>query len=251
MVKVPAGTYKLPGGKTATIEQDFWIDKYEVTIAQYQRFLKYLDDPQHSTEDQDFRHPKMPRFLTHKPEFWEIYYGQAKVNGAAHSVKIDLNCPAITVTWWDAYAYAKWLGKQTGTERDLPTEEEWEVAASGGKGFKYPWGNEFDESNANTNLDYHGGNPGAKADKDGFVYWGDVDAKGSDKSPFGVVGMAGNVAEWTGSWTKDNKFPIIKGGDFFHPPTTIDKRISDHTGDKGEEWLGFRTISRTAPPDAE
>lgn len=249
MVKISAGTYKLPSGRNATIEQEFWIDKYEVTIAQYQRFLDYLD--KNGTEDQEYRHPKMPRQLLNKPEFWDIYYKQARVNGKAHSVPIDLNCPAITVTWWDAYAYAKWLGRQTGTERDIPTEDEWEVAASGGKGLKYPWGNEFEDGRANTNLDYHGGNPKAKGEKDGYVYWGKVDGISSDKSLWGVIGMGGNVAEWTNTWTKDNKFPIIKGGSFFHPPTTIDKRISDHSPDKGEEWLGFRTISRTAPPDAE
>lgn len=249
MVKINAGTYKLPGGRSASIEQDFWIDKYEVSMAQYQRFLAYLEA--HPTEDQEFRHPKMPRHLEHKPEYWDIYYGQARTNGAAHSVKIDLNCPALTVTWWDAYAYAKWLGKQTGTERDLPTEDEWEAAASGGKGYKYPWGAAFDAGKANTNADWHDGNPKAKGDKDGFVYWSQVDAISGDHSPFGVIGMGGNVSEWTATWTKDNKFPIIKGSNFAKPPMTIDEHIADHTADKGEEWIGFRTISRNPPPDAE
>lgn len=249
MVKISAGTYKVPGGKSVSIEQDFWIDKYEVTIAQYQRFLDYLD--KHPTEDQEFRHPKMPRHLEHKPEYWEIYHGQARINGKAHSVPIDLNCPALTITWWDAYAYAKWLGKQTNTERDLPTEEEWEVAAAGPKGYKYPWGSEVDESNANTGADWQNGDPRAKGNKDGFVYWSQVDAKSSDKSPWGVVGMGGNVSEWTSTATKDNKFYIIKGGNFSKPPMTVADRIADHDPSKGEEWIGFRTISRNPPPDAE
>lgn len=248
-VKISAGSYKLPGGKVVQIENDFWIDKYEVTIAQYQRFLDYLDKS--GTGDQEFRHPKMPRHLEHKPEYWEIYHGQARVNGAAHSVKIDLNCPALTVTWWDAYAYAKWLGAQTNTERDLPTEDEWEVAAAGAKGFAYPWGNELDDSEANTGADWNNGDPFAKANKDGFVYWSQVDAKSSDKSPWGVVGMGGNVSEWTSTWTKDNKFPIIKGGNFTMPAMTVTDRIADRDAGKGEEWIGFRTISRNPPPDAE
>lgn len=249
MVKIPAGSYKLPGGKKATIEQDFWIDKYEVTIAQYQRFLDYLK--QHPTEEREFRHPKMPPALELQPEYWYIYHGQARANGKAHSVPIDLNCPALTVTWWDAYAYAKWIGKQTGTERDLPTSEEWEVAAAGDKSFKYPWGNEFDDTKANTNIDFNPDNPGAKGGKDGFNFWGHVDAKRGDKSPFGVMGMAGNVAEWTATWTKDRKFPIVKGGSFAKPPTTIDKQFAEQPAGKGEEWIGFRTISRTPPPDME
>ncbi len=249
MVKINAGSYKTPGGKIVAIDHDFWVDKYEVTIAQYQRFLDYLD--QHPTEDQEFRHPKMPRHLTHEPEYWKIYHGQAKANGAAHSVKIDLNCPALTITWWDAYAYAKWLGKQTNTERDLPTEEEWEVAAAGPKGLKFPWGNEPDESKANTGADWQNGDPGAKGNKDGFVYWAQVDAKSSDKSPWGVIGMGGNVSEWTSTPTKDNKFYIIKGGNFANPATPITSSIADHDPNKGEEWIGFRTISRNPPPDAE
>ncbi|MEQ1859026.1 MAG: SUMF1/EgtB/PvdO family nonheme iron enzyme [Chthoniobacteraceae bacterium] len=252
-VKVPAGAYKLPGGGSFTVDSDFWIDKYEVTLAQYQRFLDHLE--KHPLDDQEFRHPKMPRHLEHRPEHWDIYYLNAQQNRAAHSVPIDLNCPALTVTWWDAYAYAKWLGKQTGTERDLPTAEEWEVAASGGKGFKYPWGNEIEEGRANLGTDHNPNKASDKAygkgDKDGYNFWSDVDAKGGDRSPLGVVGMGGNVAEWTGSWTKDNKFPILKGGDFSHPPTPIDKSISDHDANKGEEWIGFRTISRTKPADAE
>jgi|GEM_PF-299733 len=248
-VKIPAGKYKLPGGKTASIENDFWIDKYEVTIAQYNRFLEYLT--QHPTEEREFRHPKMPPALELKPEYWDIYYGRAKVNKPAHSVPIDLNCPALTITWWDAYAYAKWLGKQTGTERDLPTEEEWEVAAAGDKGYKYPWGNEFDETRSNTNVDHNPDNPAAKGGTDGYNFWGEVDAKTGDKSPFGVIGMGGNVAEWTSTWTKDKQFPILKGGSFAKPPTTIDKKVSDIPPGKSEEWIGFRTISRNAPADVE
>lgn len=248
-IKISAGTYKLPSGKTATIDGDFWIDKYEVTIAQYQKFLEYLK--QHPTEDQEFRHPKMPRHLEHTPEYWNIYHGQARINGKAHSVKIDLNCPALTVTWWDAYAYAKWLGRQTGTERDLPTAEEWEVAAAGKQALKYPWGNDADESKANTGADYNDGNPAAKPEMDGFVYWSQVDAKTSDKSPFGVVGMGGNVSEWTSTWSKDNKFPIIKGGNFEQPMRNNGDAITDHEASKGEEWIGFRTISRNPPADVE
>jgi len=252
-IKISAGTYKLPSGKTVTIDGDFWIDKYEVTIAQYQKFLDHLD--KNPTEDQEFRHPKMPRHLEHTPEYWNIYHGQARTNGKAHSVPIDLNCPALTVTWWDAYAYAKWLGRQTGTERDLPTADEWEVAAAGKQALKYPWGNQVDEAAANTGSDHNPNKPAdknyGKADIDGFNYWSQVDAKSSDKSPFGVVGMGGNVSEWTSSWTKDNRFPIIKGGNFERPPMNNGDAITDHEASKGEEWIGFRTISRNAPADVE
>ena len=53
------------------------------------------------------------------------------------------------------------------------------------------------------------------------------------------------------TWVKGNKFPIVKGGNFTSPPMTVDANIADHDPNKGEEWIGFRTISRNPPPDAE
>jgi formylglycine-generating enzyme required for sulfatase activity/CheY-like chemotaxis protein len=249
MVKIPAGTYKLPGNKTVVIEKDFWMDKYEVTIGQYQRFLDFLD--RNPTADQDFRHPRMPRHLEHRPPDWAIYHGQAKVNGKAHSTPIDLNCPALTVTWWDAYAYAKWLGSQNGTEQDLPTAEEWEVAAAGDKAYRFPWGNDFEKDKVNSNADHKANNPGAPGAVDGFNFWNPVDAIKGDQSEFGVYGLGGNVAEWTATWSADNRFPVVKGGSFNKGTTPIDKSIVDRDPSTREEWIGFRTISRTPPPNED
>jgi formylglycine-generating enzyme required for sulfatase activity len=57
----------------------------------------------------------MPRHLTHDNEAARIYLARAAAGKEARGVPTDLNCPAIEITWWDAYAYAKWLGAQTGT----------------------------------------------------------------------------------------------------------------------------------------
>jgi formylglycine-generating enzyme required for sulfatase activity/CheY-like chemotaxis protein len=254
MVKISAGTYKLAGGKSVVIERDYWIDKYEVTWGQYSRFLEYLD--KNPTSDQDFRHPRMPRHLTHDNSDLRIYLPNARAGTKVQSTPIDLNCPVFAITWWDAHAYAKWLGTQTGTERDLPTVEEWEVAASGTKGEKFVWGSD-DSSGVNTGADYDpkqlSADPknGWKGKIDGYNLWSPVDALSGDRSPTGVFGLGGNVAEWTSTWTADNRFPIIKGGSFNIKPQPISYRIENHEPDKIEPWLGFRTISRTAPPDAE
>jgi formylglycine-generating enzyme required for sulfatase activity/CheY-like chemotaxis protein len=254
-VKIPAGSYTLFGGKQVVIERDYWIDKYEVTWGQYARFLEYLD--KNPTRDQDFRHPRMPRHLLHDNEDARIYVARARAGKPARGVPTDLNSPVITVTWWDAYAYAKWLGAQTGTDRDLPTEEEWEVAAAGTKGDKFPWGS-GDASGVNTGADHDmkrlGSDPknGWKGDVDGYNMWASVDALSGDRSPTGVYGLGGNVAEWTATWTADNRFPIIKGGSFItKDPKPISYRNDNHDPGKVEDWLGFRTISRTPPPDAE
>lgn len=253
MVKVGAGSYQIAGRKDpVVIERDFWIDKYEVTWGQYARFLEYLE--KNPTADQDFRHPRMPRHLTHDNEDARIYIARARAGKPARGVPIDLNSPAIAISWWDAYAYAKWLGAQTGTDRDLPTVEEWEVAAAGTKGEKFPWGS-GDSKGINTGADYDPkrltSKDGWKGGVDGYNLWSPVDALSGDRSPTGVYGLGGNVAEWTSTWSADNRFPIIKGGSFISKPAAIVDKNESHDPSKTDDWLGFRTISRTPPPDAE
>lgn len=237
-VVIPAGPFTFGSGQSVDLPE-FSIDKYEVTIGQYAKFVQYLEG--HPTSEYD--HDQQPRIKTadmHKPRDWAIYYGRAAQGKPIHGVPSDLNMPALMIDWWDAYAYAKWKG------RELPTEQEWEKAARGTNGFIYPWGNDFDAKKVNSNTDFVPTNPEAPGKIDGFNYWGAVD-KQRDKSPFGVIGMAGNVAEWTATWTKDQKFPIIKGGSFMSSDVRLDKRIDNVPPQTAQENLGFRTVSHKTP----
>lgn len=238
-IEIPAGEFLFGTGKAAHADQ-FWIDKYEVTIGQYAKFVDFIE--KHPEREKDYDHPQQPpNILSHIPKHWDIYYGQAKAGGAAHQTPISLNAPMLEVTWWDAYAYAKWKG------RELPTEKEWEKAARGTKGFKFPWGDEPNDKNANTGVDYKAAKPAAKGDVDGYNYWSDVDAKKTDKSEFGVIGMGGNVSEWTSDWDSQKRFPIVKGGNFAMPPKELSERIDNQDAATPVEHIGFRTISRKPP----
>jgi len=237
-IHIPEGEFLFGDGEPVTLPE-FWIDKYEVTYGQYAKFVEHLKN-RPTTEYDDPRQPRIKSQDMHKPKNWEIFHGQARAGGKAHSVAIDLNCPVMEIDWWDAAAYAKWKG------RELPTEQEWEKAARGAKGFIYPWGDEPDVKRANSNADWHGGDPMAKADADGFVYWNPVDKLKGDKSPWGVVGMAGNVSEWIAAWDPIKKRPMIKGGSFMSADLRLDRR-SDLAADSVSEATGFRTLTRTPP----
>ncbi|MDB6174251.1 MAG: Serine/threonine protein kinase [Chthoniobacteraceae bacterium] len=236
-IHIPAGDYIVGDNEKVHLDQ-FWIDKYEVTIGQYAKFLEYLAT--HPTAEGDFNHEKQPRQLDHRPEYWDIYYTNAVRGETAHGVPMSLNSPMITATWWDAYAYAKWKG------RELPTEQEWEAAARGPQGLLYPWGNQFDPKRVNANGDFNPQKPDALGTVDGFNFWGDADMMKGDKSYFDVVGMAGNVSEWV-AWPKKATAPVYKGGNYTSADVRLDKRVADHPANKGEEFIGFRTITRTPP----
>ena len=238
-VHIPAGEFPFGESADPVTLPEFWIDKYEVTYGQYAKFVAALQ-ARPTTEYDDPRQPRIKSQDMHKPKHWEIFHGQAQVGGKAHSTPIDLNCPVMEVDWWDAFAYAKWMG------RELPTEQEWEKAARGTQGFIYPWGDEPGPKKANSNTDFHGGDPNAKGETDGFVYWNPVDKNKSDKSPFGVIGMAGNVAEWIATWDTAKKRPIFKGGSFMSSDNRLDSR-KDLDASIPSEALGFRTVTRTPP----
>jgi formylglycine-generating enzyme required for sulfatase activity/CheY-like chemotaxis protein len=242
-VQIPAGEFIYQDGQKLTLPA-FSIDKYEVTIGQYAKFLEALEEKP-TTE---FDHKEQPPGKSHVPKDWEIYYGRAKQGKPVKGNPMDLNSPAFMVDWWDAYAYAKWKGRR------LPTEQEWEKAARGEKGNIYPWGNEWDPKKCSNSSDYVEIGKG-KGNVDGYLKWAPVDAFGGDKSPYGVIGMAGNVAEWTGSWDEANRHPIIRGGTYWMDVRdrqakpgdpkkyTTTKRVVEALPGTTQEFIGFRTVS--------
>jgi hypothetical protein len=147
----------------------FWIDTFPVTNEQYLRFVRETGAAPPST--------------------W--------VNGRFPNEKVDH--PVTGVSWHDAAAYASWGGQR------LPTAAEWEKAARGTDGRRYPWGDEFDPRRCNTAERGLGGTT-------------PVGQHPSGASPYGVMDMAGNTWEWTADEVRprglgrEDKKRALKGG---------------------------------------
>jgi formylglycine-generating enzyme required for sulfatase activity len=155
MVLISAGPF-LFGPERRSVHVDaFYIDRAPVTNEQFSAFVRATG---YEPEDEG-----RGRFLMHLRD--------------AAGVKRLAKHPVVFVSWTDARAYAVWAGKR------LPTEAEWEKAARGVDGRKYPWGRE--EPTSTRAL--FGQRSGGTAAVGSFP-------KGA--SPYGVLDLAGNVLEW-------------------------------------------------------
>ncbi|MEY4484380.1 MAG: hypothetical protein RL693_1832 [Verrucomicrobiota bacterium] len=245
MVLIPEGSF-IYQSEEKRVTKRFWIDQHEITIGQYAEFLEALEQDQ--SRAASYNHADQPKDKkSHKPEQWATYLDAAKTGGFFNNQRMDLNCPIVNVDWWDAHAYAKWRGHR------LPTEEEWEKAARGVEGRIYPWGNEPRPQAANLGSDYDPKGKGGK--KDGYNYWAPVTQTHEDVSEFGVMGMAGNVEEWTDTLGNhpdypDILVPVVRGGHFALTAVKnlLTLRTLAQSPEKTSLARGFRTVTDIEPP---
>jgi formylglycine-generating enzyme required for sulfatase activity len=239
MVEVKAGVYFIGSDRGNHDEKpirryetkSFWIDKYEVTCAQYQRFLEDVRKEGHK-----WCHENEPANKDHTP--YHTYAWALKFSWIGGVPPRDMeDSPVVLVDWYDAYAYAKWAGKR------LPTEEEWEVAARGSDNREYPWGNTFSQDRCNVS-----DRPMAVGQfKNGI-------------SPWGAFDMAGNVSEWTASAYEANPLdshlflgrfgqPVIKGGSWDDNSKSCRSAARDMRRAPAyrSTTLGFRCVSDKEP----
>jgi sulfatase modifying factor 1 len=243
MVLVPAGTF-LYGSKVDDKEAeknekpqqslllpDFYIGMYPVTNEQYCRFIndsavkvkelgKWLDiggAGDYPIGEKNRLKEKAGRFIVE--EGYERH-------------------PVITVSWHGAMAYCEWAGLR------LPSEVEWEKAARGTDGRKYPWGSEFKDDACNFGRKYKGTT--------------EVSRFENGKSPYGCYDMSGNVWEWCADWYSDNNertpddpikgpdngsYRVLRGGSWGYGDNALRsaRRGRNPPGNR-DNGIGFRCV---------
>lgn len=211
MVTIAAGQFLYGDDKkTENIDTDFKIDIYPVTN---RRFAEFINDKGYEKDNYWSEGGKKWRAQNEisRPKFWE----DEKWNQPNH--------PVVGVSYYEAEAFAKWSGGA------LPTEVQWERAARGKDGCKYPWGEGFDQEKCNTQ-------------ESGIGKTTRVTRYPSGISLEGCYDMAGNVYEWTPS-KYDEDTMVLRGGswNFDRDNARCAYRIRVNPNNRGS-YVGFRCV---------
>jgi formylglycine-generating enzyme required for sulfatase activity len=237
MVAVPRGEFFMGCNKEIDRECDndekpgqvsvgaFQIDKTEVTVAQYGQCVDAGECSGEGLTVPYWGDKNQPKWA------WACNWGKAGRE----------NHPINCVNWQQAQNYCQSVGKR------LPTEAEWEKAARGTDGRKYPWGNRGYEAaglvanivDQATKRSYPNWTV-AEGYDDGYVGTAPVGSFPAGASPYGALDMVGNVFEWTGTGSGAERY-IVRGGSWYALPrfARASDRLGDNPGDRNES-LGFR-----------
>ncbi|MBB3808563.1 formylglycine-generating enzyme family protein [Pseudochelatococcus contaminans] len=239
MIAIPAGTYPI-GRDDAAADQKpahavalkaFRVDRTEVTNAAFAEYLNLLglrvsgpfaggklaenagEDATLLREQRWGVHNQYPIIALNDENARIGHDGNRFVSAAGFE-----DHPVAETTWAGARAYCNWRGAR------LPTEAEWEAAARGTDGRRYPWGNELpDATRAYVNR-----NPDATAP---------IGSLPAGASPFGALDMAGSVAEWTSTLKRPYPYNAADGREAPDTPGERVTRGGDYQYDNNAEKL--------------
>ncbi len=231
MVYVPAGEFLMGSAdsdkRASTHERPqhtvdlpaFWIDRTEVTNAQYRKFVEAGGYTQ-------------PDYWTDAgwawKELWNVVQPRCWNNDGHNQPEQPVAC----VSWYEADAYARWAGGL------LPSEAEWEKTARGTDGRFYPWGNqEPDPQRINFNRNVGRPSP--------------VGSYPAGVSPYGALDMAGNVWEWTRTVYQPYPYVPTDGREDLAAPDRASRVLRGGSWGEGAGWVrsAYRYHSDPRYPD--
>ena len=211
-VAIPGGLFESGPDQVAMEVPAFRIHRTEVTNGEYQTFLDTCPVGSQCG----------PRAL---PTYWDD----------ASYLETHRDYPVVFVTWGEASAYCRWA------QGRLPTAAEWEKAARGTDGRNFPTGAALDPSHVNILGAEH--DQKLKAPKQ-IPTWAVSDPRyARDASPHGVLGMGGNVSEWTSTASEDEPDLRLAAGGSWDSWDLSDARVyhrlPKNPSDRSSS-LGFR-----------
>lgn len=239
--EIPAGTFTMGEGeseKQLHVDQ-FLMSRYPTTNEQFGLFIAadgYKTRRFWTKEGWSWRE----NLSISQPQYWT----NAKWNGKRQ--------PVVGVNYYEAMAYCAWLDEQVDGKVFLPNEVQWEKAARGTDGRKYPWGNEkpsYSLCNYNGWVDKKGA-VGKTTDVGRYSPAGD--------SPYGCADMAGNVWEWTNSpydkshtpqrlvkYENSGELLVLRGGSWYFNVRDVRaaNRDRDNPTNRNYIYAGFRCAS--------
>ncbi|MFQ5647468.1 MAG: formylglycine-generating enzyme family protein [bacterium] len=228
MVRIPAGEAVIGSNDGAPFEKpehrvyvsEFYISRYEITNRQYFQFARY------------------------QQEYKSFFADDIYLNQQGH--------PVVGVSWHDANMFCLWLSRLSNKKFRLPTEAEWEKAATWNPDQKirrkYAWGDRFSPAAANL-----------LGKEDGYEFIAPAGAFPSGVSSYGIFSMSGNVQEWCADWYAEDYYQssphkdpagpetgaakVVRGGSFHKSPKQAFGyiRYSMIPGNKAN-YFGFRIV---------
>ncbi len=262
MVRVPGGPFLMgsprqdglrdaaePEQHTLALDYDYAIGKHAVTVGLFRAFI-------------DAGGYQEPGFWTRTG--WRISVSRTQPD---HWTNQDWagndRLPVVGVSWYEAYAYARWLAESTGRAFRLPTESEWEKAARGG--LRLPDGPNGWQANPHPARAWPWGDEPPDASRINFAnhvkHTTPVGEYPGGASPYGALDMAGNVWEWCLScWADPYLYPedvepegdclrVVRGGSWFNAAhqARCSYRLSLIANLRFDHDVGFRVVLADLP----
>jgi iron(II)-dependent oxidoreductase len=250
LIKIPAGEFEIGSNSIDALDNErpahkvyldtYYIERYPVTCGQYRAFL-------------EARGYENPRWWSKAGWEW-LQIEQVGEPLYWHKVKSADNHPVCGVSWYEAEAYCRFVGKR------LPTEAEWEKAVSWDADMNrrriYPWGDEEPTPQHCNCVDVTSPQKNRQ-----IINTTPVDAYPEGQSAYGLYDTLGNVWEWTASWFDgydgfemypyvgysqvyfDQQHRVLKGGSWATNPFALRSSFRNwyHPGVR-QIFAGFRCV---------